>query len=118
MNDLGSGLLLAIILQIITVVLPSLINFAKTYAESRKLKADGEKARSESDMMDANTMSLLSKQVNELIQDKIEMNKRIDHLEKELKKYVNGYARAIRYIHSNIPNVEIPNFLETDPRIK
>lgn len=46
-------------------------------------------------------------------------NERQDWLEGELRKYVNAYARAVRYIRDKLPNEEIPDFLtESNSRIK
>lgn len=74
--------------------------------------------------MDSNTVNIesikkLSDQVDELIDDKAKMNDRITWLEAELKRFTNGYARAMRFIqkHADV-NVTIPDFLESDPDLK
>lgn len=74
--------------------------------------------------IDSNTVNIesirkLSEQVDELIEDKIKMNERITWLEGELKRYTNGYSRAIRFINIHgDPRVTVPDFLESDPLMK
>lgn len=111
MDDVTKGLLIGGILSLLTVIIPAIVNFRKNKAEQHKLF-------SEADSIDTDTIRKLYEQVNILLEDKIKTNERIENIEKELKRYVNAYARAVRYIHDNISNVEIPNFMETDPRIK
>lgn len=61
----------------------------------------------------------LSEQVDGLIEDKIKMNERINWLEGELKRYTNGYSRAMRFINIHgDPRVTVPDFLESDPAMK
>jgi cell division protein FtsB len=68
--------------------------------------------------INAATIENLSKQINELTKRDEEKEKRIDTLEKELKKYVNAYARAVKYIYEKDPLAELPNFMvTTDPTI-
>lgn len=83
------------------------------------------KAKTDYTTTNIKSLEELSKQVNELIKDKIAMqvhndnlDARIDNLEIEVRRWKNGYARAIRYIYDRDPLAEIPNFLETDPRLE
>jgi len=69
-------------------------------------------------LINADTIIKLSKRIDELESRDASKEERIDWLEKELKRYVNAYTLAIRFIHDRMPLIEIPNFLETDPRIK
>lgn len=65
----------------------------------------------------ADTYLKLSKRIDELEERDSKKEERIDWLEKELKRYINGYSLAVKFIHYNIPGVEIPDFLQTDPAI-
>lgn len=76
------------------------------------------KSKTDYNTTNIESIDKLSEQVNELIEDKIRMNQRIDELEKDVRKFRNAYAKAIVYIHEKLPLEEIPNFLDTDPRIK
>lgn len=89
--------------------------FVQNYRRPQTLSDDHNKSQASVNQINADTIEQLSKQVNELIRRDEEKEKRIDHLEQELKKYVNAYARAIRYINEKLPGVIIPNFLETNP---
>lgn len=58
------------------------------------------------------------KMVEDLQQSREDDEKRIAglqsevwQLKKDLRKYVNAYAQALRFIHENIPNVILPDFL-------
>ena len=64
------------------------------------------------------TLSDAFDEIDELRESHCKAMEEIEWLKAELKKYVNGYARAMRFIHDKIRDVEIPNFLETDPRLK
>lgn len=98
--------------SLLTAVIPILLNLSKARTEM-------ERTRAESDRIDIDTIITLKKQVIELIQEGDDMRKRLNHLEKEHKRYVNAYARALRHIYDTNPNIELPNFLEdTDPLIK
>lgn len=68
--------------------------------------------------LSADTYLKLSNRIDQLEVRDAAKEERIDWLEKELRRYINGYTLAIKFIHFNLPAIEIPNFLETDPRIK
>lgn len=70
------------------------------------------------DIIKTDTYIRLSERIDALEKRDEEKEKRIDWLESELKRYINAYSLAVRFIHDRLPAIEIPNFLETDPRIK
>lgn len=88
-----------------------LLGIVNAVPQIRKTKIDYNTTNIES-------INKLSEQVNELIEDKIKMNERIEGLEADVRKFRNAYAKAIVYIHEKLPLEEIPNFLDTEPRIK
>ena len=57
------------------------------------------------------TLALLVKQVDDLVRRDNQKEQRINSLERELRKYVNAYARAVRYIFDTHPGAPMPNFL-------
>ena len=104
MDPVTKGILIGSSLSFLTVVIQIIFNYPKVIAERKKMQ-------SESDILDTDTMGKLSKQINELITDKVIMNDRIDKLEADNRKWLNALARAIRFIHEKDPLGEIPNFL-------
>jgi len=67
--------------------------------------------------LSTDTYLKLSTRIDQLEERDAAKEKRIDWLEKELKRYINGYSLAIKFLHFNLPTIDIPNFLETDPAI-
>ena len=68
--------------------------------------------------INSSTIENLARQVDNLIKRDDEKEQRIDFLEKELRRHVNGYARLYRYIKERIPDEDIPDFLiTTDPAL-
>ena len=63
-------------------------------------------------LINADTITRLSKRIDELeARDEIK-EKKIDELGKNLKRYASALDRAYRFINSHIPkDVEIPDFL-------
>lgn len=66
--------------------------------------------------LSVDTYLKLSKRIDDLEERDAKKEERIDWLQNELRRYINAYSLAIKYIHYNIPG-DIPNFLETDPAI-
>ena len=110
--------------SLLTLIIPALINFRKNRIEADRMEA-------EIDKIDLETIMTLKKQVKDLIVENraleqehkaeiAEINKRIRFLEEELRRYVNGYARAIRYINKTKTQDEtIPDFLlETNENLR
>lgn len=57
-------------------------------------------------------------QIAELAKRITQLEEENHYLRDELRKYINGYSKAILFINAQVREVEIPNFLETDPRMK
>lgn len=74
--------------------------------------------KANADIIKTDTYIRLSERIDALEKRDEEKEKRIDWLETELKRYINAYTLAIRFINDQLPLVEIPNFLETDPRLR
>jgi len=67
--------------------------------------------------LSTDTYLKLSARIDQLEERDAKKEERIDWLEKELRRYINAYSLAVKFIHYNMPTIEIPNFLETDPAI-
>lgn len=97
---------------IITSVSSLLVGLYNGFISYRRFHVDA-------NSVNAKTIRELSEQVDELVEDKAKMNARISFLESELRRFTNGYSRAMRFIqrYTDI-NVPIPDFLESDPDLK
>jgi len=116
MSDAIIGMLIAGLGSLLTLIIPAIINHRKNRIEADRLEA-------ELDKLDLETVRTLKQQIRELVEENknihkeykaeiAEINKRIRFLEDELRRYVNGYGRAIRYINkTRDPSETIPDFL-------
>lgn len=78
------------------------------------------KSKLDYDTTNIKSISELSKQVNDLIVDKDNLQdkyekliEQVDYLRSELRKFRNGYAKALVFINKHVTEKEIPDFLET-----
>ena len=116
MSDAIIGMLIAGLGSLLTLIIPAIIN-------SRKNRIEADRLEAELDKLDLETVRTLKLQIRELVEENktihkeykteiAEINKRIRFLEDELRRYVNGYGRAIRYINKKRdPSETIPDFL-------
>ena len=111
MGEMTLGIIIGGAFSLLTVFIPAILNYNKTRGEANKL-------HHESEGVTAETYLKLSRRIDELETRDSEKEKRIDWLEGELKRYVNGYSKAILFINQHVNGINIPNFLETDPRLK
>lgn len=93
----------------------SVIGFLGGLSTNRALS---KKTYADIDIIRTDTYIRLSDRIDKLEERDQQKEKRIDWLEAELKRYISAYTLAIRFIHDKMPLVDIPNFLETDPRLK
>ncbi len=100
------------------VVLVAIIGLISTVLGGAMLYV-GNKSYNKAKTIDlgADTYLKLSTRIDQLEVRDAAKEERIDWLEKELKRYINGYSLAVKFIHYNIPGVEIPDFSQTDPAI-
>lgn len=116
MNEALLGMLITGVVSLLTLIIPVINNWRKNRIEADRLAA-------ELDKVDMETIVALKKQIKELVDENrnihkeykteiAEINKRIRFLEDELRRYVNGYGRAMRYINKvKAPDETIPDFL-------
>lgn len=111
-------------------VIPSIVNYRKSKGENDRLEIDNKRLEAQIDREDLETIAAMRGQIKELVAenkaihkeyraDIEELRKRIDYLETELRRYVNGYGRAIRYINKKrTPEETIPDFLLDTSELK
>ena len=92
------------ILSIVAIISTAILGFLQwgTSARHKPTEALG---------INAETITKLSRRIDELEKRDEEKERRIEELETEVKKWKRGYERQGRYIRSRLPNEELPDFL-------
>lgn len=108
--------IVAFVASMLTVIVPPIVN---ALIARRKMSQEVDKLRSESDVLDAQTLKNLREQVREMVTENHSLRLDFEKLKSENRMFRNAYARAIKYIYDKDPLAAIPDFLrESEPKIK